>query len=130
MNDSDRFLYKWVLDDSVDGGVYEGQDGPWCIASNEKVENLLAASSLSQAIPARRDLILFAIAIDLQHLLSADDVQWKDQNVMSCRKILIRYARDNWHEFLRIDKRFGLGDEFHELVAPLVIDCHKGETEQ
>ena len=107
-------IQRWLLDPAVTVDWIDHQDGVWCISSEFPTSTLIGLYQTPEALPSRRDQILYAIAVHLEMLLDPNESR---DEVMECeRKLTIEFARSNWGEILRIDREMGFSCDFDTYV--------------
>ncbi|MCC9603373.1 hypothetical protein LOC67_22720 [Stieleria sp. JC731] len=121
MNESNLANVRhWLLNRTTTIDWIDHQDGVWCLSSAFPPSVLINLYETPDAIPSRRDQILYAIAVHLEMLLtpgeSCDDTTEND------RELTISFARENWDDILRIDREMGLSGDFDLHVVPAMAD--------
>lgn len=107
---------RWLVEPRTKVDWIDHQDGAWCLSSAFPPSILIDLYRTPDAVPKRRDLVLYAIAIDLETVFTpgeSDDGLTKDQ-----RALTIAFARETWDEILRIDREMGLSADFDSYVVP------------
>ena len=117
-------LQKWLTDERVADSGLDHQDGAWCIASSWTHDELLPLLQLPDAVPARRDSILFALNIQLQCLLDPGENDNESDGSAEALDVLTQFTRDNWDDILRIDREMGLGGDFDTFVVPHILQIY------
>jgi hypothetical protein len=111
-----KTIEEWMVDPAIHLPVFEHQDGEWCIASAFPVPKLIDLYNLPNTVAARRDSILYAIAINLEMLLGPDPNGREE--VEPYRERILEFAIDAWNDILRIDREMGLSGDFETHVLP------------
>lgn len=107
---------QWMVHRTVHIPVFEHQDGEWCIASTLPTSRLIELYNTPNAIPGRRDSILYAIAINLEMLLGPDPTEREE--VEQDRDLILEFAQNAWKDIVRIDREIGLSGDFETHVVP------------
>lgn len=109
-------VQRWLLNRETTIDWIDHQDGVWCLSSAFPSSTFIALYETPNAIPNRRDQILYAIAVHLEMLLSPGESC--DEQTENERELTINFARANWDEILRIDREMGLSADFDSYVVP------------
>jgi len=107
---------KWLLNSNINVDWIDHQDEAWSLPNTFPVSALIELYKIPEAIPKRRDEILYAIANTLELLLVP--YEECDEETESERSLTINFTRENWEDILRIDREMGLGSDFDEYVVP------------
>lgn len=107
-------LKRWLVEPAGSVGWVDQQDGAWAIASLVSNSALIDLFRTPDALPHRRDEVLYALAINLQIVLSPKSQ--RDPKLESERDLIIEFSRENWTDILRIDREMGLSGDFDAYV--------------
>ena len=110
----------WLRNGSTTIDWVDHEDGVWCLSSAFPTSVLIELYKTADAIPKRRDSILYAIALHLEMLFALGKLC--DGQAIDEREITIRFSRENWDDILRIDREMGLSADFDFHVVPAMTD--------
>ena len=113
-------IHNWLLKRRATVDWIDHQDGVWCIASAFPPSTLIKLHETPNAIPSRRDKILYAIGVHLQSLLTPGEPI--EEQIENERELTISFAQANWPDILRIEKEMGFSGDFDTYVIPLLAD--------
>ena len=107
---------RWLVEPRTKVGWIDHQDGAWCLSSAFPPSVLIDLHRTPDAVPKRRDLILYAIALYLETVFIPGESE--DDLTEDERALTIDFAREAWDEILRVDRKLGLSADFDLYVVP------------